>query len=147
MRHMEIQRGKEGMKSKMFNAAIGATAGCTLRLLLNSIADEEKGLKHGIRGDAWFGSVRAAAEISHRGHEVVFQIKQNHGLYPKAFIEETLKFQDLKCHRHPQPASSRPSAAGKEMAYQEPILPPNNHPYWHQCNRCFPTIKPSQNHQ
>jgi hypothetical protein len=91
MRHMEIQRGKEGMKSKMFNAAIGATAGCTLRLLLNSIADEEKGLKHGIRGDAWFGSVRAAAEISRRGHEAVFQIKQNHGLYPKAFIEETLK--------------------------------------------------------
>ena len=29
---MEIQRGKEGMKSKEFNSEIGATAGCTLRL-------------------------------------------------------------------------------------------------------------------
>jgi len=54
---MEIQRGKEGMKTKMFNAEIGATAGCTLRLLLNSIPKEDKGIKHGIRRDAWFGSV------------------------------------------------------------------------------------------
>jgi len=88
---MEIQRGKEGMKTKMFNAEIGATAGCTLRLLLNSIPEEDKGIKHGIRGDAWFGSVRAASEIARRGHEAVFQIKQNHGLFPKSFIEEALK--------------------------------------------------------
>jgi len=75
----------------MFNAAIGATTGCTLWLLLDSIPDEEKGLKYGICGDAWFGSIRAAAEISRHGNEAGFQIKQNHSLYPKAFIEETLK--------------------------------------------------------
>ncbi|MFN9982106.1 MAG: hypothetical protein ACK53Y_19425, partial [bacterium] len=79
------------MKTKIFNAEIGATAGCTLRLLLNSIPKEDKGIKHGIRGDAWFGSVRAASEIARRGHEAVFQIKQNHGLFPKSFIEEALK--------------------------------------------------------
>ena len=37
MRHMEIQRGKEGMKTQKFNSDVGATAGCTLRLLLNTI--------------------------------------------------------------------------------------------------------------
>jgi hypothetical protein len=41
MRHMEIQCGKEGMKTAKFNANMGATAGCTIRLLLNSIPQEE----------------------------------------------------------------------------------------------------------
>jgi hypothetical protein len=48
MRFIEIQHGKEGMKTKMFNALVGATAGCTLRLLLESIPQEEQGIKHGI---------------------------------------------------------------------------------------------------
>jgi hypothetical protein len=62
-----------------------------LRLLLNRIPEDDKGIKHGIRGDAWFGSVRAASEIAWHGYEAVFQIKQNHGLFPKSFIEEALK--------------------------------------------------------
>jgi len=40
MRFMEIQRGKDGMKSKRFNQEVGATAGCTLRLLLEAILIE-----------------------------------------------------------------------------------------------------------
>jgi hypothetical protein len=54
---MEIQHGKEGMKTKKFNAVVGATAGSTLRLLLDSIPEEDKWIRHGICGDAWFGSV------------------------------------------------------------------------------------------
>jgi hypothetical protein len=91
MRHLEIQRGKKGMKEKAFNDSIGATAGCTLRLLLESIPQEKQGIKHGIRGDAWFGSVRTVSEVAHRGHEGIFQVKQYHSFYPKAFIEEALK--------------------------------------------------------
>jgi hypothetical protein len=37
------------------NAQVGA--GCSLRLLLNTIPPQMVGVKHGIRGDAWFGSV------------------------------------------------------------------------------------------
>jgi hypothetical protein len=91
MRYMEIQRGKEGMKSAKFNSTIGATAGCTLRLLLNTIPEEDRGTKYGIRGDAWFGSVNTANEVGLRGHEGVFQVKQYHTLFPKDFIEEALK--------------------------------------------------------
>jgi hypothetical protein len=91
MRHMEIQRGKEGMKDAKFNSAMGATAGCTIRLLLNSIPQDEQDLKHGIRGDAWFGSVNTANEVGIRGHEGVFQVKQYHNLFPKVFIENALK--------------------------------------------------------
>jgi hypothetical protein len=72
---MEIQHGKDGMKNMQFNKEVGATAGRTLRSLLGSISDEENFTKFGIRGDAWFGSVRAANEVGIRGHEGVFQIK------------------------------------------------------------------------
>jgi len=88
---MEIQRGKEGMKPQQFNKEIGATAGCTLRLLLNAIPPQMAGVKHGIRGDAWFGSVRTANEVALHGHEAVFQIKQYHAGFPKEYIEEALK--------------------------------------------------------
>jgi hypothetical protein len=88
---MEIQRGKDGMKNMEFNKELGATAGCTLRSLLGSISDKENFTKFGIRGDAWFGSVRAANEVEIRGHEGVFQIKTYHASYPKELIEEALK--------------------------------------------------------
>jgi hypothetical protein len=74
-RHMEIQRAKKGMKTATFNAAVGATAGCTLWLLLDSIPEDARGKRQGICGDAWFGSVWAASEISRCGHEIVFSNK------------------------------------------------------------------------
>jgi hypothetical protein len=61
MRFMQIQRGKEGMKSQKFNRKMGATAGWTLRL--NTIPPQMGGVNHGIRGDAWFGSVRTTNEV------------------------------------------------------------------------------------
>ncbi len=73
MRKLEIQQGKEGMKNQQFNQEVGATAGCMLRLLLDTIP-EDISLKQGIRADAWFGSVKTANEIGLRGHEAVLQI-------------------------------------------------------------------------
>jgi hypothetical protein len=91
MIQMEIQHGKEGMKGKMFNASVGTSAGCSLRLLLESIPQEAQRIKHGICGDAWIGSIRTASEVKHSGHKGVFQVQQHHSLYPEAFIEEALK--------------------------------------------------------
>jgi hypothetical protein len=85
---MEIQRGKEKMKERKYNRDIGATAGCTLRLLEGSFDD---GLPHGIKADAWFGSVRTAMSVAAKGHEGVFQVKQNKGLFPKEYIEKALE--------------------------------------------------------
>ncbi len=42
---MEIQHGKEGLETKN---VVGATADCTLRLLFESIPQEDQGIKHGI---------------------------------------------------------------------------------------------------
>ena len=44
-----------------------------------------------LKGDAWFGSVEAAVVAVERGMEAVCQIKSNHGLFLKQFIEESLK--------------------------------------------------------
>jgi hypothetical protein len=91
MTMMEIQRGKEGMKDKKYNRELGATTGCTLRLLEDTIPDYDNDQAHGIRGDAWFGSVRTASEVGSRGHEGVFQVKQYSALYPKDFITKALE--------------------------------------------------------
>ncbi len=64
MRHMEIQRGKEGMKTKQFNKEVGATTGCTLRLLINTIPPQSATIKHGVRGDAcWFSRARIEGRL------------------------------------------------------------------------------------
>jgi len=89
--HLEIQRGKERMKTKQFNREVRATTGCTLRLSLNTIPPQSASVKHGVRGDAWFGSVRTANEAGLRGHKGIFQVKQYHACFPKDFIEEALK--------------------------------------------------------
>jgi hypothetical protein len=91
MHNMKIQQDKEGMKTQKFNSDVEATAGCTLRVLLSTIPREKQSIKHGIRADAWFGSVKMASEVSRRGHEAVFQVKQYHSLFPKVFIEDALK--------------------------------------------------------
>jgi hypothetical protein len=79
---MEIQRGKEGMKTEEFNRSVGATTGCTLRALLSSVPQQATQQKFGIRGDAWFRSIRTANEVRVRGFDGVFQIKQYHASYP-----------------------------------------------------------------
>jgi hypothetical protein len=84
MMYLETQRGKEGMKTKRLNAELGTTAGCTVRAM------ESFPEATGIKGDAWFGSVLCASELAVRGFQAVLQVKQNHGLYPKAIIEEAL---------------------------------------------------------
>ncbi len=49
---MDIQRRKDVMKKEKFNSDVGATAGCTLQLLLDRIHPEDQGIRHGIRADA-----------------------------------------------------------------------------------------------
>ena len=44
-----------------------------------------------MKGDAWFGSVKAAAALSNEGIECVLQVKTGNSLYPKKFIDEMLR--------------------------------------------------------
>jgi hypothetical protein len=79
---MEIQCGKEGMKSVQFNQEMGATASCTLQLLIDTIPEEFKGMKHGVRGDAWFGNIQTANEVGLRGFDCILQVKKYHSHFP-----------------------------------------------------------------
>ncbi len=65
------------MKSQQFNQQVGATARCTLRLLLGTISNDAELSKHGIRADAWFGRIKTPNEVGLRGHKAVLQIKQS----------------------------------------------------------------------
>ena len=44
-----------------------------------------------IKGDSWFGSVKAAAALAEEGIEAVLQIKTGHSLFPKDFISKMLE--------------------------------------------------------
>jgi hypothetical protein len=78
------------MKDADYQVELGATAACTIRLLESSI-DEEDQRKHTVQGDAWFGSVQAAAALGAKGHRAVLQVKNNSGLFPKSFITDALE--------------------------------------------------------
>ena len=86
--HLEIQCGKDGMKDAQHNHTLGVTTGCSLCLLEGSTGVGSTG--HGLRGDAWFSSMKTAMEIGICGNEAVVQVKTNSRLYPKQFIEDAL---------------------------------------------------------
>lgn len=77
------------MKSQQHQREMGATAACTIQLGEGTNQDNE--ISTVLMGDAWFGSVRAANEASKREMNAVLQIKSNHSLFPKDFIQESIK--------------------------------------------------------
>ncbi len=83
------------MTSQEHFQELGATASCTMRMGLlhqkakTSGADEPKVC--GMKGDAWFGSVKTCSSLLGYGIESIFQVKTAHKDYPKKFIDEKLK--------------------------------------------------------
>ena len=78
------------MRVQRHCAALWATAAFTFRLIEEATEDQDQN-GDGVRGDAWFGSVKAAVALAKAGYKAVLQIKTGHGLFPKKFIEDTLK--------------------------------------------------------
>ena len=87
---LEIQRGKDGTNDLEYNNETGKTAGVMLRLLKLTSRVQTSSVQ-GVKGDAWFGSVRNALALKSKGYECILQIKQNHWLFPKQFVESALK--------------------------------------------------------
>ncbi len=71
------------MKNALLNKDMGATAGCTLWLLFDTIPEDLSSMKHGVKGDAWFGSTQTSKHVGIRGYECILQVKQYHSLFPK----------------------------------------------------------------
>jgi hypothetical protein len=88
--YLELQRGKVGMVTQKYQQELGAIAACTLRLAEGCITPGDDHC-HTIQGDTWFGSVKAAAELGGKGFWAVLQVKNNKGLFPKAYVEEALE--------------------------------------------------------
>jgi hypothetical protein len=83
MLNLEIQQGKEGMKSEKYNRELGATTGCTLRLMEETAGDVSF---QGIIGDARFGSTRTMSEPARKYFEGIFQIEQYASLVSNMFV-------------------------------------------------------------
>ena len=90
MKCLGIYRGKEGMKEKRLQRELGATAACTVRLT-EICHQEQYSSKDLVMGDAWFGSVKAATELAKRNSAAFLQVKTNHKLFPKDYINDALE--------------------------------------------------------
>ena len=77
------------MKNEEYMKELGATAACTIRAGRKTTQDEAA--VSILMGDAWFGSIRAIVAAAKYNMEAIYQVKSNHGLYPKQYIEDTLK--------------------------------------------------------
>ena len=100
------------MKSQKYHKEMGATAACTIRL--GEATDMKDGSMTTLIDDAWFGSVRATVEAADRGMECIYQVKTNHGLFPKDFIEKHLK--DAPGGTHMVLKGTHPSSGHKLVA-------------------------------
>ena len=95
------------MNNQPYHKELGATTACTMRASKGTTQVKEA--RTILKGDAWFSSVKALAAAIERGIEVVYQINSNHSLFPKQYIEESLKDALGSCHivlesKHPSGA-------------------------------------------
>ena len=86
MIHLEIQEGKDAMRDKPFSRDLGGTAACVKRMCDKTCA---KGST--LAGDSWFGSVKSCLAVAKTGVEFIGVIKTAHKLFPKNFLESSLK--------------------------------------------------------
>ena len=42
-------------------------------------------------GDAWFGSVKTTANVFKSGHHAIFNVKSDHSISPKKYLDKTMK--------------------------------------------------------
>ena len=59
MLHLEVQRGKNGMKNARYHKEYGATTSCTLRMGEACVSSNE-GHMDTLYSDSWFASVQTA---------------------------------------------------------------------------------------
>ena len=76
--------------SNAFAKRIRENAACTIRCAEGFHQGGEQ-LHVTVKGYAWFGSVKYAVGLAQRGRAFVGQIKSNHSLFPKKYIEDKLK--------------------------------------------------------
>jgi hypothetical protein len=77
MLHLELQRGKVGMKKMEHHEEMGATVGCTVRLAEATMKPGDSCI-----ADSWFGSVKGCVKLAEKGYLSLMNVKSAHGLFP-----------------------------------------------------------------
>ena len=95
------------MKNQPYHNKLGATVACTMHA--SEGTTQVKEARTILKEDECFGSVKATVAAMERGMDAVYQIKSNHSLFPKQYIEESLKDALGNCHivlagKHPSEA-------------------------------------------
>jgi hypothetical protein len=95
MTYMEVCKEKESMKNKpCFHFTLGATTVCTVHMTQGTCQCTFDNKVETEKTDSWFGSVKSVVKIKTicpQEKEAIFSVKTVHKLFPKQFLEETLK--------------------------------------------------------
>ena len=79
--HLEIQKGKEAMKTSIFQKYIGGTAAYMKRLLMSTKGCVQLTSNDTYFSDIWFSSVKMSEEVMAAGVDYCGPLKTNHKVF------------------------------------------------------------------
>ena len=78
MLHLEIQKGKEAMKTSTFQNVLGGTTVCMKRLAISTKGCGQLTSNDTYFPDSWFSSVKNAEEMTDAGVDYCGLVKTSH---------------------------------------------------------------------
>ena len=91
MLHLEIQKGKEAMKTSKFQNVLGGTTLCMKRLAISTKGCGQLTSNDTYFSDIWFSSVKTAEEMESAGVDYCGPVKTGHKGFCLATLEKLMK--------------------------------------------------------
>ena len=92
MLHLEIQKGKEAMKTSKFQNVLGGTTVCMKILSIATKGCVQLTSNDAYFADSWFSSVKTAEDITAAGVDYCGPVKTSHKGFCLATLEKFLKY-------------------------------------------------------
>ena len=92
MLHLEIQKGKEDIKTSTFQNVLGGTTACMKRLDISIKWCGQMTSNNTYFADSWFSSVKTADEMAAAGVDYCGPVKTNHEGFCLAKLEKLTKY-------------------------------------------------------
>ena len=92
MLHLDIQKGKEAMKTSKFQKYLGGTTACIERLAIDNYGCGQLTSNNTYFSDSWFSSVKTTEEMADSGVDYCGPVKTSHRVFCLATLEKWMKY-------------------------------------------------------
>ena len=90
--HLEIQKGKEAMKTYKFQNVLGGNAECMKRLAIDTKGCVQLTSNDTYFADSWFSSVKNAEDMASEGVDYCGPVKTTHKGFSLVMLEKLTKY-------------------------------------------------------